>query len=114
MKPFPVLVQALLEGIHITQVQCGGYHIMALTSSGYVFTWGSSSEHSARRLGDGKTTLNDFTISCRVEELREHDTIAQISSYHHHSASVLLDPNLSPICQSQQNGFNKNKTPMLS
>jgi hypothetical protein len=26
----------------------------------------------------------------------------------------LLDPNLSPICQSQQNGFNKNKTPMLS
>jgi alpha-tubulin suppressor-like RCC1 family protein len=35
----PALVHAL-EGKNITQVQCGGYRTMALTSSGYVFTWG--------------------------------------------------------------------------
>jgi RCC1 and BTB domain-containing protein len=38
-KTSPVLVQAL-EGKHITQVQCDGRHTMALTSSGYMFTWG--------------------------------------------------------------------------
>ena len=35
------LVHAL-EGKYITQVQCGWRRIMALTSSDYVFTWGSS------------------------------------------------------------------------
>jgi alpha-tubulin suppressor-like RCC1 family protein len=38
-KSSPVLVQALV-GKYMTQVQCGHFHTMALTSSGYVFTWG--------------------------------------------------------------------------
>ena len=38
-KTSPALVKAL-QGRHITQVQCGVSHTMALTSGGYVFTWG--------------------------------------------------------------------------
>ena len=37
----PELVQALV-GKHIIQVQCNFFHTMALTSSGYVFAWGSA------------------------------------------------------------------------
>ena len=40
-KATPALVHAL-EGKHITQVQCGKHYSMALTSSGYVFTWGNA------------------------------------------------------------------------
>ena len=36
---FLVLVQTLV-GKHIKQVQCGEYYTIALTKSGYVFTWG--------------------------------------------------------------------------
>ena len=36
---FLVLVQTLV-GKHIKQVQCGQYYTIALTKSGYVFTWG--------------------------------------------------------------------------
>jgi E3 ubiquitin-protein ligase HERC2 len=39
----PALVQGL-EGRHIEQVHCGDFHTMALTSSGYVFTWGSTKD----------------------------------------------------------------------
>ena len=37
-KTSPALVHAL-EGRHVTQVQCGWHHTMALTSSAYVFSW---------------------------------------------------------------------------
>jgi alpha-tubulin suppressor-like RCC1 family protein len=100
-KTSPALVQAL-EGKHITQVQCGSFHSMALTSSGYVFTWGNAEDG---QLGHGKSKLKWCSIPCLVEGLREHNVV-QISSYNQHSA-VLVDPTSpSIIRQSQQASFN--------
>ena len=95
----PVEVQSL-KGKHIIQVQCGASHTMALTSSGYVFTWGKSAEG---RLGYGNSELISFSIPCLVEGLREHNVI-QIANCHH--CAVLVDPNPSTIRQSQQASFN--------
>jgi hypothetical protein len=97
----PVLVQAL-EGKHITQVQCGGYYTMALTSSGCVFTCGSTDDG---QLGHGNVSLECFSFPCLVEGLREHNVVHISSSYNH--CAVLVDPtNPSAIRQSQQASFN--------
>jgi hypothetical protein len=97
----PVLVQAL-EGKHITQVQCCWHHTMALTSSGYVFTWGNAMKGV---LGHGNVSLECFSFPCLVEGLREHNVV-QISSGDDHCA-VLVDPTSpSDIRQSQQASFN--------
>ena len=96
----PTLVKAL-EGKHITQVQCGSYHTMALTSSGYVFTWGYWGE-----VGHGNIKLKRkyLTIPCLVEGLREHNVV-QIASGNRHCA-VIVDSKPSTIRQSQQASFN--------
>jgi RCC1 and BTB domain-containing protein len=86
-KTSPSLVVLALEGKHITQVQCGYDHTMALTSSGYVFTWGNAANGA---LGHGNVKLKCFSFPCLVEGLREHN-IVQISSGHEHCA-VLVDP----------------------
>ena len=92
MKTSPAQVQAL-ECKYITQVQCGCQHTMALTSSGYVFTWGILS-HSI-----------GCTIPSLVEGLRDHNVV-QITTCERQSA-VLVDPtNPSTIRQSQQASFN--------
>jgi hypothetical protein len=88
-KTSPSLVQALV-GKHITQVQCGCNDTMALTSSGYVFSWGYNF---------------DCFIPCLVEELRDHNVV-QMSCGSAHCA-VLVDPTSpSLIRQSQQASFN--------
>jgi alpha-tubulin suppressor-like RCC1 family protein len=93
----PVLVQALV-GKFIKQVQCGLSHTMALTSSGYVFTWGNATTGA---LGHGNVKLKHFSFPCVVEGLREHNVV-QISSCANHCA-VLVDPTgPSSIRQSQQ------------
>jgi alpha-tubulin suppressor-like RCC1 family protein len=100
-KSSPVLVQALV-GKHITQVQCGGAggYTMALTSSGFVFTWGSA---QFGVLGHGN--VKSFFFPCLVEGLREHNVV-QISSGYDHCA-VLVDPTShSGIRQSQQASLN--------
>ena len=85
----PSLVKAL-EGKHITQVECGDKDTMALTSSGYVFTWG--------------WTYNKYnTIPCLVEELRDHNVVQITSDYH---CAVIVDSQPSTIRQSQQVSFN--------
>ena len=92
----PTLVQAL-EGRHITQVQCGDEHTMALTSSGYVFSWCV-----------GSNCLSDrrFSIPCLIEALREHNVV-EISSYKEHSAVLVDNTNPSIILrQTQQVTFN--------
>jgi RCC1 and BTB domain-containing protein len=101
----PSLVQAL-EGKHITQVQCGfGTHTMALTSSGYVFTWGKA---DFGRLGHGNVKPSCFSFPCLVEGLREHNVV-QITSGAVNCA-VLVDPTSpSIIRQSQQASFNNKK-----
>jgi hypothetical protein len=100
-KSSPVLVHAL-KGKHITQVQCGDYYTMALTSSGCVFTCGRV-KHG--RLGHGNVNLKCFSFPCLVEGLREHNVV-QISSRSVHCA-VLVDPTSpSIIRQSQQHSFN--------
>ena len=46
----------------ITQVQCAASHIMALTSSGYVFTWGCNKQGN---LGHGtSSSLRDYSVVC--------------------------------------------------
>jgi hypothetical protein len=100
-KTSPALVQAL-EGKHITQVQCGDGHTMALTSSGYVFTWGNT---NYGRLGHGKSKLEWCSIPCLVEGLREHNVVQ--SSCGDENCAVLVDPTSpSSIRQSQQASFN--------
>ena len=95
-----LLVNAL-DGKHITQVQCGSYHtIMALTSSGYVFTWDYSGNG---RLGHGKSKLW-LSIPCLVEGLRDHNVVHIRSGYHH--CAALVDPSPSSIRQSQQTPCN--------
>ena len=100
MKNSPALVHAL-EGKHITQVQCGQHHTMALTSSGYVFTWGCGGNG---RLGNSSLLRNCFFLPCLVEDLRELKVI-QIAAKSSHCA-VLIDPSPSPIRQSQLTSFN--------
>jgi hypothetical protein len=75
---------------------------MALTSSGYVFTWGYAEDG---RLGHGKSKLKCCSIPCLVEGLREHNVV-QISTGDDYCA-VLVDPTSpSIIRQSQQATFN--------
>jgi hypothetical protein len=101
-KASPALVQAL-EGKHIVQVKCGCYHTMALTSSGYVFTWGQ--DNTNNRLWQINSQFMWFSIPCLVEGLRDHNVV-QISTYRDHCA-VLVDPKKpSPIRQAQQASFN--------
>ena len=97
----PTLVKSL-EGMHITQVQCRGYHTMALTSSGYVYTWGYAEEG---QLGHGnKSKRKCLAIPCLLERLREHNVI-QIASAGGHCA-VIVNSKPSTIRQSQQASFN--------
>jgi RCC1 and BTB domain-containing protein len=100
-KSSPVLVQALV-GKRITQVQCGWHHTMALTSSGYVLTWGSS-EYGA--LGHGHANVNCFSFPCLVEGLRQHNVV-QISGGSAHCAVLIDSTNPSDSRQSQQASFN--------
>ena len=76
---------------------------MALSSSGYVFTWGCA-VHG--QLGHGnKSKLLYLTIPCLVEGLREHNVI-QMASVDDHYEAVIVDAKPSAIRQSQQTTFN--------
>ena len=104
-KSSPAQVHAL-EGKHITQVEeCGRCHTMALTSSGYVLTWGSAECGGLLGHGNNHGKLECCSIPCLVEGLREHNVV-QISSGSLHCA-VLVDPTSpSSIRQLQQTSFN--------
>ena len=70
---------------------------MDLASRGHVFfTWGDE-------LGHTKSNQRSLSIPCLVEALREHDFL-QITKHHEHNA-VLVDPDRSPIRQSQETSF---------
>jgi len=97
----PALVQAL-AGKCITQLQCGWHHTMALTSSGFLFSWGSS-EYGA--LGHGNVKLKCFSYPCLVEGLREHNVV-QISGGSAHCAALVDPTSPSDIRSSQQASFN--------
>jgi hypothetical protein len=100
-KTIPALVQAL-EGKYITQVQCGTHHTVALTSSGYVFTWGSGAKG---RLGHGGHSTKIMCTPCLVEGLRKHNVV-QITSSADDFCAVLVDPSPSSTRQSQQASLN--------
>jgi alpha-tubulin suppressor-like RCC1 family protein len=101
-KASPALVQAL-EDKEIIQVQCGYTPTtMALTSSGFVFTWGSS-EYSV--IGHCNVESKCLSIPCLVEGLREHNVVKITSGSCH--CAVLVDPaSPSIIRQSQRVSFN--------
>ena len=70
----PSLVKAL-EGKHITQVQCGSERTMALTSSGYVFSWGWWALEGQLGHGNKSKGKKYLMIPCLVEVLRDHNVI---------------------------------------
>ena len=72
----PTLVLAL-EGKHITQIECGDFHTTALTSSGFVFTWGCGEIGYEGQMQQGKR----FSVPHLVMELREHNVV-QIATGH--------------------------------
>jgi hypothetical protein len=75
---------------------------MALTSSGYVFTWGGA---ECGVLGHGNVNLKCFSIPCLVEGLLEHNVV-QISSGSFHCAVLVDRTTPSSIRHSQQASFN--------
>lgn len=79
-KLSPALIRAL-EGKHITQIQCGFTHSMALTSRGCVFKWG-------RALNNDRSQQKTVSIPYLVKELRSFNVV-QIGSYNYHSAAVV-------------------------
>ena len=93
----PTLVRAL-ETVEIKQVQCGDYFTMALSTSGYVYTWGKLS------LSDPTNSKNRM-VPCVVEGLLEHNVV-QISCYYYYHCAVLVDPSPSAIRQDQLSCFN--------
>jgi alpha-tubulin suppressor-like RCC1 family protein len=101
-KASPALVQAL-EDKDIIQVQCGYTPTsMALTSSGYVFTWGGTNYGV---LGHGNVKSKCCSVPCLVEGLREHNVV-HITSGRYHCAVLVDSTSLSTIRQSQQVSFN--------
>jgi alpha-tubulin suppressor-like RCC1 family protein len=103
-KTSPALVQAL-EGKNITQVQCGFYHTMALTSSGYVLSWGRGIQGE---LGHGNVKQKCLTMPCLIEALREHNVV-QITSKNCSHCAVLVDPTIPSIIRQSQQAFVNNK-----
>jgi alpha-tubulin suppressor-like RCC1 family protein len=103
----PALVQALV-GKHITQVQCGDCNTTALTSSGYVFTWGVNDYRYPGVLGHVNVKPKCLSVPCLVEGLREHNVVHITSGSHH--CTVIVDPaSPSHIRQSQQASFNNKR-----
>ena len=88
----PQLVQALKDYI-VTKVQCGKDHSMALTSDGYVFTWGGNGLNG--KLGLSYDSLESLSLPHVVEELLEHKA-SQIASFGEHS-TVLVDSSPCPV-----------------
>ena len=101
----PVLVQAL-QGKNIIQVQCCVHHTMALTSSGYLFTWGYG-ENGQLGHDNSNEVLECISIPCLAEGLRE-DNVIQITKRGYQHFTVLVDPNPSIIRQSQRDSFFNN------
>ena len=92
----PRLVQSL-ETTDIKTVTCGQTFTIALTTSGYVYTWG--------RLGKSlDETARDFLFPNLVESLRESNVV-QISCFSYRCA-VLVDPSPCLIRQAQKSCFN--------
>ena len=88
----PRKVQAL-QDMHIIEVKCGGAMTMALTVTGYLYTWGSDTHGKYEgNLGHG-TACMILTIPCLVEALREHNVVQISAGYFHCAAMVSPHPN---------------------
>ena len=98
----PELVQAL-KGYFVTQVQCGKSCTMALTSSGYVFTWGDNGQNG--KLGLSHKSLDSLSFPHVVEGLLEHEA-SEISSFGDHSM-VLVTSNPCPFHRSRRELLDK-------
>lgn len=88
----PTLVQAL-ETIDIKEVQCGQYFTMALSTSGYVYMWGTLISHK-------RSSQENILLPRLVESLRIHNVVEIVCSPTDPCA-VVVDPSPSPIRQAQ-------------
>ncbi|XP_059622648.1 serine/threonine-protein kinase Nek8 [Phlebotomus argentipes] len=59
-----------LRGLKVIEVACGGHHVAALTSTGIIFTWGSS-QSGALGLG---TSISSVTVPTQVDSVGTGDT----------------------------------------
>jgi hypothetical protein len=93
----PTTVKAL-DGKVITQVECASQHTVALTTSGYVYTWGREFHGS---LGQGLRSEKSLTIPCLIEDLREHNVV-KIGC-----CAAIVDPTPSSVRDSQSLAFSE-------
>jgi alpha-tubulin suppressor-like RCC1 family protein len=80
----PVRVH-LPKGIKITAIANGGYHCLALTSTGQIMAWGDG---GFGQLGDGKTTSVDSPVRVRLPKLPAGVKIVAIGAGSQHSVAL--------------------------
>ena len=81
-KVVPTPVKAL-EGIFISQITCGWSHSVALTSRGYVYTFGNG-DHGKLGHGSGRKLCTPQI----VEKLKCHKVV-KVASYNEHTAALV-------------------------
>ena len=88
-KLTPILIQAPFGGKIIMQVACGSTHSMALSSEGWLYTWGHG---KYGKLGHGSSPgdYQDYPIPTRVESLSGYKVV-NVATYNSHSI-VLVEP----------------------
>ena len=59
-SPVSVNMGGVLNGKNITQISAGYYHTIALSTDGFIFSWG---ENNYGQLGDGTTTDRSSPVS---------------------------------------------------
>ena len=88
----PKVVQAL-QGKVVTQAECAECHMIALISSGFVFSWGRGDNG---QLGQG-CHHKTLSIPCVVEGLREHNAVKIATSSDH--CAVIINSKPSTISE---------------
>ena len=90
----PSLVHAFLDTIEIDQLACGRFFTTALSTSGYVYSWGKltrfSKIHMLPRLITALQNWNAVQISC-----------------YHEQCGILISTDPSPVRQEQEEIFNE-------
>ncbi len=82
-KDDPVLADPVLEGL--AQVATGGYHSVALTTDGRVYTWG---RNNFGQLGDGTTTDAAAPTQVDTSGVLDGVTISYVATGHNYTLAI--------------------------
>jgi len=83
--PVAVSAGAIGPGTTIAQVAAGGFHSLALSSTGQLYAWGES-EYG--ELGDGTNTASDVPVAVSAGAIPPGTTFTQIAAGLHHSVAL--------------------------